>query len=388
MDVTGTASDLARFDPATWADLVRAVVGDDDAELVSHAVEPIFIGIGTGTRLYRVTGTASTTPPMDWSLVIKVFTTEHLDFQSVSEDETAWDYWKREWQVYRSSWLPELDGPLIAPRCLGSGELTGENGPLAWVALEDLGHLPHRWPLAEFEDVASALGRFGGRYLAGATIPDEPWLAKHWLTGWTEQAAATIDLLPVAAQHPDASRVFPREVGQSFRRLWDHRASVLAALDELPSTFTHNDVFPRNLRRRSVGGSTGGVAIDWAYCGRAPVGAELAPLIGASTALLGCPRSDWEELEHRSLAAYERGLRLSGWTGSTAEIRFGYLASVVLRYALGTLTPILGLTLSPDDRAMVPLVFGCDFEEFVINTGAVTRMLHARVAEVLATAGI
>lgn len=102
----------------------------------------------------------------------------------------------------------------------------------------------------------------------------------------------------------------------------------------------------------------------------------------------GCPRSDWEELETRSLAAYVQGLRETGWTGSTAEIRFGYLASFVLRYAFGPLTPILGLTLSPDDRAMVPLVFGCDFEEFVTNTGTMTRFQHHRIAEVLATARI
>jgi len=39
-------------------------------------------------------------------------------------------YWKREAEVYRSGWLPQLSGGLVAPRCrenaLGDPRLPGE----------------------------------------------------------------------------------------------------------------------------------------------------------------------------------------------------------------------------------------------------------------------
>lgn len=54
---------------------------------------------------------------------------------------------------------------------------------MAWVALEDLGDVPHRWPLADFGEVAYALGTFGGRYLTGAATPSDVWLSDHWLVG-------------------------------------------------------------------------------------------------------------------------------------------------------------------------------------------------------------
>ena len=152
-------------------------------------------------------------------------------------------------------------------------------------------------------------------------------------------------MLPAAAQHPDAGRIYPTEVGTAFTALWENRQTVYAALDELPTTFTHNDVFPRNLRRVPAGAATRNVAFDWAYCGTAPIGAELAPLVGATMAFLGSPPGEWDELERLCLAEYVRGLREEGWEGSVEEVRFGYAASLVLRYGLGPLTPIVGLSM-------------------------------------------
>jgi hypothetical protein len=130
------------------------------------------------------------------------------------------------------------------------------------------------------------------------------------------------------------------------------------------------------------------VAFDWAYCGTAPIGAELAPLIGATMAFLGSPPGEWDDLERLCLAGYVRGLRDEGWEGSVEEVRLGYVASLVLRFGLGPLTPILGLTMSTENRHLVPLAFGCSFEEFVANGSAMTRFQCERIGEISATLGI
>lgn len=390
MDVTGTATHLDEIGLETWTDLVRRLLDEDRTEVIERQQEPIFIGVGTGTQLYRVSGSARVgeRAPRAWSLVMKVFTTEHFDFQSVSEDPSAWDYWKREWLAYQAPWFAELSGPLVSPRCLGAGEIRGGAEPVAWIALEDLGDVPHQWPLADFGEVAHALGVFGGRYLTDTAPPDDPWLSDHWLVGWTDQAGETIGVLPAAAQHPDAGRIYPSEVGAAYTGLWENRQTVYAALDELPTTFTHNDVFPRNLRRVPAEAATRNVAFDWAYCGTAPLGAELAPLVGATMAFLGSPPGEWDELERLCLAEYVRGLREQGWEGSAEEVRFGYAASLVLRYGLGPLAPIVGLSMVAENRHLVPLAFGCSFEEFLANGAAMTRFQCERIREVNATLGI
>ena len=111
------------IDDATWQRLVGALLNFDGAEILSRHSEEIFTGIGAGTRLYRVAGTATagSRRPVEWTTVVKVLTLDPLSFQSISTDQTSWDYWKREWHIYQSAWQQQLPGPLVAPRCLGAG---------------------------------------------------------------------------------------------------------------------------------------------------------------------------------------------------------------------------------------------------------------------------
>jgi hypothetical protein len=188
--IMGHESYIDYIDDATWHQLVAALLGCDEAEIISRHSQEIFVGIGAGTRLYRVAGTAidGGRRPVDWSMVVKVLTLDQLSFQSISTDQGSWDYWKREWHVYRSGWLQELPGPLVAPRCLATGELLTEtNAELAWIAMEDLGAAGHGpWPTGHFREVARHVGMFNGAYLGGRPMPVDPWLSHDWLRGWTE----------------------------------------------------------------------------------------------------------------------------------------------------------------------------------------------------------
>ena len=64
-------------------------------------------------------------------------------------------------------------------------------------------------------------------------------------------------------------------------KVWDLREQLLRALDELPQTICHNDIFPRNVfvLPNGIGHS---VAIDWAFCGRGAIGQELSALVAAT----------------------------------------------------------------------------------------------------------
>jgi hypothetical protein len=77
------------------------------------------------------------------------------------------------------------------------------------------------------------------------------------------------------------------------------------------------------------------IAIDWGYAGMAPVGAELAPLIGAAFGLGKFPSSQAQELDRACFDGYLEGLRLAGCQPDPRQVRLGYVLTVMLRYVFG-----------------------------------------------------
>jgi hypothetical protein len=378
------------IDDATWQRLVGALLHTENAEIVSRHTQEIFVGVGAGTRLYRVTGTVSgRRQPVHWTIIIKVLTLDQLSFQSISTDQQSWDYWKREWHVYQSQWQQQLAGPLIAPRCLATGDFLAETGEeLAWIAMEDLKGNDHRpWPHGLFRTVARHLGVFNGEYLVGRPLPTDPWLSRDWLRGWTEEAGPLIETLPTLPDHPVAGQIFSRGLINEIVGLWDQREKLYEALDQLPRTLCHNDIFPRNLFIGGPDHSNCSVAIDWAFCGQAPVGQELTPLIGASQAFLESRPERWDDLERDCLDGYAEGLRQAGWHGSD-EILLGYVLSSALRFGIGAATPILGLTLANEHHEMIGHLFGCSYEAFVVNTTVAMQFQQRRIHQARALLGL
>jgi hypothetical protein len=378
------------IDDAEWQRLVGVLLKFDGAEILSRHSKEIFTGIGAGTRLYRIAGTAAAghRRPVDWTMVIKVLTLDPLSFQSIGTDQTCWDYWKREWHVYQSAWQQQLPGPLVAPRCLGAGEiLAGTDEELAWIAMEDLEAIESRpWPTSHFHEVARHLGIFNGDYLGGV-LPAEPWLSRDWLRGWTELAEPLVEVLPTASSHPVAGRIFTPDLIDDLVELWADREKFYTALDQLPQTLCHNDVFPRNLFIRGNGHPNQSVAIDWSFCGEGPVGQELTTLVGATQAFLESRPEHWDDLERDCLDGYTEGLRQAGWEGRD-EILLGYLLSTVLHFGIGSVTPVLGLTLNNEHEDLVAHVFGCSYDEFVDNVAAAQRFQQRRIHRARALLGI
>src|SRR6185503_11978514 len=96
-------------------------------------------------------------------------------------------------------------------------------------------------------------------------------------------------------------------------------------------TFAHFDSQRRNLMIRArPNGEDELVAVDWAWCGRGPVGADAAILIGNSMILLEAEAADATALDEAVFSAYLAGLRAEGWSGRVEAVRLAYAATIAL----------------------------------------------------------
>ena len=191
--------------------------------------------------------------------------------------------------------------------------------------------LEHPWSVEQYARVARQLGQFNGAYLVGHTLPDESWITRDWLRKYLRHAAPMVDFILHNPAHPIVQRMLPGITLPLTLALWEEHTRMLRVLDELPQTFCHQDAFGRNLFCRGERVT----AIDWGYSGIAPVGAELAPLIGVAFGLAGFPSSQARELDQACFAGYLEGLRQAGWGPDPRQVRLGYTLTLLLRYILG-----------------------------------------------------
>lgn len=265
-----TLTQLQAIDQATLTPRVRQALGSDGATLVDWQVAPF--GSGAGQCVYRFAGHAhnqGTTVP--WSLIVKVATAP-----TSVEDPSAARYSKREMLAYQSGLLADLPAGLTAPRCFDVTEQPGGGG---WLWLEEvLDTATGRWSRERFAAVAQRLGRFGGAYLTGRSLPDYPWLSRAWFRGFVGETASAVAELPALLGHHYLRPAIPEATATRILRLWNQRDTFLDALDRLPQTFCHLDINPRNLFVRPVdSGDIQSVAIDWEFAGISALGAELVP---------------------------------------------------------------------------------------------------------------
>lgn len=241
------------------------------------------------------------------SAVLKV-----VDGSRRDDADGGWDYWRREASAYESELLADLPGGLSAPRFLGLEERS--DGTL-WLWLESVSNEDDPiWPIPRYGLAARHLAQFNARYLVDRPVPrGAPWLARQWLRSWVNAAEPAVELFRAVRDEPLVSRAYPSEVATGILRLWEEKERWLTLLESLPQTLCHQDAFRRNLMSRIAPNSTlQTVAFDWTFMGFAPLGAELAPLVVASTVLDEVNPLSFEELEEVCLAEYQSGLEDAG----------------------------------------------------------------------------
>ncbi len=282
--------------------------------------------------LYRFQGSGQDRgEQVAWSAILKILQSPaNAGWTNMGEgdDQTHWNYWKREMFVYRSGLLADLPEGITAPQCFAIDELPGD---VAWLWLEDVtDSLGGAWSLDRYALTARHLGRLNGM-LASRPLPAHPWLGINLTKQWVAAFQREWQSLPWG--HPRVLARYPTPEANSFRRMLAESGRFLAGLDLLPRTVCHGDTYPTNfMSRRSPGGQEHTVALDWALAGIGPVGDDLGQLaFGAHTILKEAGR---EQITPALFDSYLDGLRDSGCRIDPRLARFGFAASAALRVGL------------------------------------------------------
>ncbi len=351
------AVQLAVIDQAALTPLVQSALNSETVEVLDWDYEQLHGGAGLGTAIYRFSGEGlDQGQKVPWSLILKT-----LCPAENNANVSAWNYYKREADAYRSGWLDDLPGGLVTPRCFGVFEYPDGT---CWIWLEDVrDEIGSHWPLEHFGLVARHAGQFNGAYLMERSLPSWPWLSSDWLRGYISLSAPAIPLIRNSLDHPLVRRGYPGNAGARLFRLWEERNLFLDALDRLPQTLCHLDLFRRNLfARKTADGDDQTVVIDWAFAGRGAIGAELVPLVLASVAFNEIDLGQAQALEDVVFEGYLEGLGDAGWRGNPWQVRLGYTAAS-LRFRFAELNRAMDMILDESQHSFLEQVFGRSMEE-------------------------
>jgi hypothetical protein len=329
---TTTTAILSSINASTLRPIVRQVAQRDDLEVTEWHVREVGGGVGNPVSLgvYRFEGMATGGDRVPWSAILKLLQSPaNAGWVNMGEgdDQTHWNYWKRELLVYRSAILSALPPGLAAPRCYGAVELPGD---VAILWLEDLGSLSGaRWSLDQFALAARHLGRFNGAYASPDSQPSFPWLSRRRHRQWL--ATAEIQRLPW--DHPLVTARYPGGDANAFRRMLTDCDRFLTRLDHLGLMLSHGDTYPTNLMMRGLpDGGEETVALDWALLGLEPPGTDLGQLTFGAQNDLAEERPDI--IADSLFESYLDGLRDAGCRIDPKLARFGFMASAALRIGL------------------------------------------------------
>lgn len=338
-------------------DIARQAAGATEFELLDWRVDQIGGGLGNpvSVGLYRVTGHGRTVgqghaggEPVPWSAILKVIQSPvNAGWSNMGEgdNQTHWNYWKRELFVYRSGLLDTLPDGLAAPRCYGTQELPGD---VACLWLEEITDAyGDVWPLERYALAARHLGRLNGLYADPQPLPDYPWLGQRRLRQWHDMFS---DWHTIPWAHPKVAARYPASEIANLRRMLLEADDFIDRLDRLPPTICHGDSYPTNFKTRGAAGDEQTVALDWALAQVGPVGFDLGGF--AFGAYLNLTDRSLPEVDSALFEAYMAGLRDSGCRVGEGQVRFGYAASAVLIITLFTLA-MLDLQLQSDTAAEI-----------------------------------
>lgn len=307
--------------------LVRKLLGSDDVVVSAWTQKPLgWLNIMTA-ELWRVSGTATIgrdATPIPWSLVLKSFAPPRPESPSAVPD--SWDYWRRELAIYQSPILGQLQDGLTVPRYLGVIE---EPDGTLLLGMEEIEAAPDAWDFGRYRRAAQVVGRFSARFAEPNTRVEDGAFGPGGLRSWVDNLALLQRETPDLWDAPLVRRAIPEPT--ATRRLFEESAQLLGALDHIPQTIVHRDLWPANLLVRYVNGTEQFVAIDWMLAGRGAIGEDAAGMIGPTLWQFLVEPTDADELEAAVLAGYLSGLRDEGWDGLDDLARFGCAATLALR---------------------------------------------------------
>ena len=367
------------FDTKFLATQLKRSFHDPKLSLIDWQITRITGGVDAGSTIYRLSGKAeSKGQEKNWSMIMKQIQTEEA-----FSDPNSFHYWKREIQVYQSKMIDHLPGNFSTPKIYSIQK--NPDGSYC-IFMEDVqDEFRHPWPISQFIDTAYQLGRFNGAYLVDKSLPDDRWVSRNWLRKYLIYATPMVDFIKQNPDQPVVKSLLPGLSLPMTLSLWDAFPRLIERLDELPQTFCHQDAFTRNLFYQN--GKL--IAIDWGYAGIAPVGAELAPLIGVAFDYSGFPSNRAEELDQACFERYLDGLRDSGYTYDRQNVRLGFGLTMTLRYVLGAVVGgVLPKLLDKQGRKDYAEAVGVSEDEASENKAEVVNYYQKIAMESLTSLGM
>lgn len=321
----------AQLDPQTVAAVARRALGRPALVLDRWQVAPIdYANVSPHSRgLYRVSGCGHDGAAwLTWSAVLKVVAAP----SDAADDNPARPcYWRRETLMYQSGWLATLPDDLSTPRCL---DVTERPARQLWLWLEDIATaVEPAWSLARYGQVAHNLGRFGGVWRERPELRSTSWLSRGVLRSWISDATGQIPLLvhPAIQTHPLLRALYSADLVAGVQRLWSERELFCTALERLPQTLCHHDLWRNNLASRLSGtGSPETLLFDWEAAGLGAPGEDLGNLLGVSVLNFDCAAEQATELAETLLSSYLAGLRRVGAADEVA-LRGAFATAAALR---------------------------------------------------------
>ena len=187
---------------AAVAEVARIVIGVADAVPIQWSLQTLGGGvtedIGASGGIRRVAGTAQHLGrTIEWPVIVKALLRQEVvvgDYRPVRNDPRAFDYWRREADVYDSGLLAALGGGLLAPRCFRIDDHGDEM--LLW--LEDVpDDGPSEWSFDQYRPAVFHLGQLNGLYLDGRPLPFQPWLSRGRIREWLAAGRGSIERMRV-----------------------------------------------------------------------------------------------------------------------------------------------------------------------------------------------
>lgn len=364
-------------DDASWVDTtalippVRQLLGAGVSSIHHWTIARSVAGGGDELGVWLVEGTAVVAgEEHPWTIFLKGWSAPEG-----TSSASDWNLPQRETLIYRSGMLAELAGELTAPRFLGdSNRLDGSH----WLWLEGTSDDHGGWPVTRYGQVARQLGQMNGAYMTDRALPDHPWLSRGWLGQWVEIAGPAVGDLDQHADHFIVRRALPPPVAVTLGQVWKQRRSLLALLGDLPQTFCHLDAYRRNLLvRKHPDGLDEIVAIDWGFAGIAALGEEIAALVAATLFFGEISPEGAADLEQMVFSRYIAEPVDAGWKGDPDQVRTGYVASVALRYGVGTLRGQMFYFLDARNHPRMERMMGMPMDDIIV----LFRTLNGWVAD-------
>lgn len=316
----------------TLSALVRQAIHNDSIEIDTWSITRLpYPALNPITRgIYRVSGTA-----LDgnaWSLILKI---DHDPQQGpIFEDPVAPFYWKREALANESGLLDTLPGELEAARCYRV-EAEPDGSYRLW--FQDLADVyGGLWPLERFGLAARQIGSFNGAYLTGTPYPAYPWLCLNQLRTRVAYISNPVEPLVEDAALWDQElmrRTYPQPIRDRLRRLLDERELFLSAVEALPQTLCHYDLYSANLFAvRDSSGRDRTIAIDWAFPGNGAAGEDINILVYVNLLHRKVDLGLAQRYEQIVFDGYIEGLQEAGWQGNAQTVRFVYATAAALQW--------------------------------------------------------